>query len=274
VGSGYPSIPSLPTLSAPPIPVETREIEKFIARADTNAPKEVNGVPLVIYRTLNTTKVPIGMYNAIHETAKLLPEFEHRFFTDEDCEKFIEENFKPDVLKAFKSLKPGAFRADLWRYCILYKRGGVYTDAKVIFKQNPIPIMKEYPVCYMQDIPGGKKLCNTAHPGIWNGLMWTPPGNRVLMSAIEEIVESCNAKRYGFNSLDITGPCMLGRQIANLAGPDIITNSPFVHKSPKTYHYKDTVLAIEYPKYRDEKSAFQKESYGPMWDRRDIFNDF
>ncbi len=281
VGAGFPPLPPihtrLPSAGAPPrpsAPVQTREIEKFIPKKDTNAPKEVNGVPLIIYRTLNTTKVPIGMYNAIHETANFLPEFDHHFYTDEDCLNFIEENFPTDVVKAFKCLKPGAFRADLWRYCILYKLGGVYTDAKIVFKLNPIGVMKEYPVCYLQDTPGGQKMCDTKHPGIWNGIMWTPPNNKVLLATIEEIVENCKSKRHGFNSLDITGPCVLGRQIAKLMGPDIITNSPFVHKSPKIYHYKDKILAIEYPKYRDEKSAFQKESYGPMWDRRDVFKDF
>jgi hypothetical protein len=34
------------------------------------------------------------------------------------------------VLNAFNSLVPGAFKADLWRYCILYINGGIYLDIK------------------------------------------------------------------------------------------------------------------------------------------------
>ena len=36
---------------------------------------------------------------------------------------------EPDVWEAFSALSPGAFKADLFRLCILHKRGGVYIDA-------------------------------------------------------------------------------------------------------------------------------------------------
>ena len=43
-------------------------------------------------------------------------------------EPFIEDNFEKDVLDSFDILKPGAYKADLFRYCILYKKGGIWSD--------------------------------------------------------------------------------------------------------------------------------------------------
>ena len=42
----------------------------------------------------------------------------------------------PGAAKAFETLRPGAFKADLWRYAILWGCGGIYVDSK-----TPSPIL-------------------------------------------------------------------------------------------------------------------------------------
>jgi len=54
----------------------------------------------------------------------------HYLFNDDACRDFLVRTFPPDVLYAYDLLIPSAFRADLWRYCILYMFGGVYMDIK------------------------------------------------------------------------------------------------------------------------------------------------
>ena len=51
-------------------------------------------------------------------------------YNDADCRAFIQSAFPPDVVAAYDRLIPTAFKADLWRYCVLYKFGGVYLDIK------------------------------------------------------------------------------------------------------------------------------------------------
>ena len=57
-------------------------------------------------------------------------EYDFRLIDDQGCEKFMEEHFSGEVADAYFSINPklGAARADLWRYCVLYKHGGVYLD--------------------------------------------------------------------------------------------------------------------------------------------------
>jgi hypothetical protein len=54
----------------------------------------------------------------------------HYLFNDDACRDFLSVTFPTDVVNAYDSLIPTAFKADLWRYCILYMFGGVYMDIK------------------------------------------------------------------------------------------------------------------------------------------------
>ena len=60
----------------------------------------------------------------------------HYLFHDVACREFIGREYPPDVLMAYDRLIPTAFKADLWRYCVLYKYGGVYLDAKLGWQEG------------------------------------------------------------------------------------------------------------------------------------------
>lgn len=50
-------------------------------------------------------------------------------FDDADIEAYVSKHYGgTDVERAFHRLKVGAARADLWRYLVLYREGGVYLD--------------------------------------------------------------------------------------------------------------------------------------------------
>ena len=60
--------------------------------------------------------------------------FEIKFFDDGQCRKSLVP-FGHAVLRKFDELS-GAHRADLWRYCMLFQHGGVYTDIKTVFTRQ------------------------------------------------------------------------------------------------------------------------------------------
>lgn len=70
------------------------------------------------------------------------------------CDKFIKDNFNFEVYTAYSKINPklGAMKADFWRYCILYKNGGVYLDAKIKLKKNLDLVIKPEYECIL-DIP-------------------------------------------------------------------------------------------------------------------------
>lgn len=76
---------------------------------------------------MKTNLVPIFMKSYADSWIDQNPEYEYRFHDDNDMIGFIKTDF-PDYLEGYKRLKYGASKADLWRYLIIYKYGGVYAD--------------------------------------------------------------------------------------------------------------------------------------------------
>ena len=101
-------------------------------------------IPKVIMQTNNVLIKNTKHYNSICSILEFNPEYEYIFFDDKRCRKFLCDNFKMnillpynenddiDVVKAFDYIIPGAIKADFFRYCYLYIKGGIYLDHKII----------------------------------------------------------------------------------------------------------------------------------------------
>ena len=84
-----------------------------------------NKVPLNIFQA-GINKNEISNYQLI----LINPEFNYFFFDENDCLSFIKNNYSYDIYKAYISLIPIDYKFDLWKYCILYKYGGIYIHDK------------------------------------------------------------------------------------------------------------------------------------------------
>jgi mannosyltransferase OCH1-like enzyme len=62
--------------------------------------------------------------------------WEYKFYDDDSSRVVLKTHFPPEVLQAYDALKPGAFKADLFRYCVLLIYGGVYADMDVLLEAN------------------------------------------------------------------------------------------------------------------------------------------
>ena len=60
----------------------------------------------------------------------------YQFYDDAAAAKFLSLHFPPEVREAYDAIIPGAFKADLFRYCVLLIRGGVYADMDVMLESN------------------------------------------------------------------------------------------------------------------------------------------
>jgi mannosyltransferase OCH1-like enzyme len=241
----------------------------FIEKINKKAPSHISGVPLIIYRSWITNEITNEMKKTIDKTIQMTPEFDNYFYSDVDCDNFIKDNFEPNVLNAFRSLKPGAFKSDLWRYCILYKKGGVYIDIKLELHIPLINIIKDYPVIMLKDNPKFMEK----RP-IWNGIMSSPPNNKIFIDCIESIVLSCKNKDYKRDLLDITGPSLLGQIFTKHHGNDNYDGLPFIFETQEVpITYKNVPMASQYKEYRKDQNKFQKTPhYSEMYNKRDIFD--
>lgn len=167
------------------------------------------------------------------------PEFDYLFFDDDAAGGFIEENFPAEVLHAFDSLVPGAFRADLWRYCYLVENGGVYVDIRMeplLALRTILDLSASHPPSFVS----ARDMPKKAGDGfIYNAFIAATPGHPFLVAALERALDSISRKDYGRHYLDITGPGCLGAAInSQLERP---FDSPFGlgdHESEKFGPYR------------------------------------
>ena len=170
----------------------------------------------------------------------------HYLFHDEACSEFIAREYPPDVLMAYDSLIPTAFKADLWRYCVLYKYGGVYLDAKLCWQEGGASggtiTLRSIVNRFFGSGRGsggggglraggdvfvlerdGVGLWPLGRFGVHNAFMIVKPKNPILLECIYRIVSAAKNQLYARGGLDddfscgwmtrplfVTGPGLLG----------------------------------------------------------------
>lgn len=88
-------------------------------------------IPKIIHQTYFKKELSPEIKLNIEKLKEANPDWEFRFYDDNDIEAYIKNNF-PEILNIYNKIntKYGAARADLFRYLVVYKDGGVYLDIK------------------------------------------------------------------------------------------------------------------------------------------------
>lgn len=94
-----------------------------------------NEIPRVIHQIFFTSSpqpLPAQIQENVAKIRRLNPDWSHRLYDLPAMVDFIRQHYDPRVLECFLRIDPayGAARADLFRYLLLYKSGGVYLDIK------------------------------------------------------------------------------------------------------------------------------------------------
>jgi len=224
-------------------------------------------IPLKIYQTWRTKDLPEKMRENVERLKSQNPDFEYHLFDDEDCRKFIQDNFEEDVLKAYDKIIPGAYKADLWRYCILYINGGIYLDIKYsnVDDFNLIELTdKEYFVPDLKDSGGG----------VYNAFMICEPGNKVLREAISRVVKNVKEEYYGETIFHPTGPILLKSCFSRNDIDNMNNNGLKIcrYKENTSICLHDKPIMIVYDEYyKTDVNKNGQPSYYKLWEERKIY---
>jgi mannosyltransferase OCH1-like enzyme len=269
----------------------------------TKETENTTDVPFILYQTWHSKKLPPKMAECVDKLTKQNPEFEHRLFDDADCRAFIKGNYDSDVLEAYDRLVPGAYKADLWRYCVLYKTGGVYLDIK--FQCEPGFSLMEFTKdseTFVLDRPYGdlsmpvevnlailnapdfydqlpkytEGAWKNRQVGLYNAVMATAPGNPVLQECIQQIVENVRNEDYGFGCLYPTGPGLLGEKYFGKSYETRVKKVRFFNSMAGNYILsKDRKVLSHYPQYRQEQTLYSGKGpvfyYSDLWYHRKVY---
>lgn len=175
----------------------TRHVEKYTKK-----------IPYVLYKTgpFKKDNIPEDISNAMNISKKNL-KAQIVYFDNEQSRDFIKNNFDDEVLNAYDSLIPSAYKADLWRYCIIYKNGGIYSDLSQTILQEFDVNENDCDILFALDRQMNKKIKTP----IQISFIAAKPKNEFFRYLIRKVVENVNNKYIPDSSLEITGPAFAGK---------------------------------------------------------------
>lgn len=178
----------------------------LMIHADVDPTRTTTAIPKILYQTWKTSNLGSGMQTLVDSWLKHNPQFRHMLYDDSMCEDFIKNNYSAEVLGAYKIISPGAFRADFWRYLVLYKTGGVYADIDTMCYSSILNFLQPgidfvVPI----DIP--------RNYGLFNAFIACTPNHPILKLCIDMIVKNTLQRRQFRYKLDYTGPGLLGKAV-------------------------------------------------------------
>ena len=186
------------------------------------------------------------------------PHYAYALFDDNDCEEFIKNNFEENVFKAYSRIIPGAFKADLWRYCVLYIYGGVYVDIDTLCLGNIDDFLNE-DLEFMTPIDLNNNP-NLGQYNLFNCFIASIPRHPILMDCIKRIIFNVENNIVPFSNLDFTGPGILGKATNIYLGN--YENDSFIGKEGECNNIKLLKFeqGIEYVKDEHENILFQNKN--------------
>ena len=134
------------------------------------------------------------------------PGYTYIFYDNNDCELFIKQFFPVHVLTAWKTLIPGAFKSDIFRYCVLHHLGGFYVDFDTIC------------VTSLDNLYNKKTIFTSArepnlYNHLWNAFIGIEKSNPITNIAINMSCLNVLKKIKNIDTLSLTGPGILGKAL-------------------------------------------------------------
>lgn len=203
-------------------------------------------IPKIIHQTYKTKNLPQEIQEVVDKVKDMNPDYEYRFYDDNDCVNFIMQNYQDDSLEMYLRINPnyGSARADFFRYLLMYKVGGVYLDIKSVTTKplnQSVTFNDEYVLTHWY--PGTPWIDELNYPlgEFQNWHIVCVPNHPFLKKTIELVKE--NIRNYDGETgkksvLRNTGPFVYSKAILSLIGEfdtDTI-NTPIKHlKTPEEY---------------------------------------
>ena len=246
-----------------------------------------NTIPKVIYRTgpFNLDELPNEILKLYNDSLSNNVEYSLFYFNDVDCQTFISDFYGADILKTYNNLIPSAFKADLFRYLILYKFGGVWMDFSMSLNIPLNEIIYNYKQIYVRD------RIHLLHHGwqknvsIYQGFLCTIKNTKVLKLAIDKSLKNIRQKNLTPSCLAVTGPILLGTiyrelEIDGTKGAETmkigkINDDIYVYQFE--YEHDNVILdngkqiiTIKHPTHH--KLLYKnKDHYGELWNQQKVF---
>jgi len=183
-------------------------------------------IPKIIFQTgSNIYFKNILHYNSIMTFIDLNPEYTYSYLNDKESRRFLRYNFSDEINNSYDILVPGAFKADLLRYCLLYLIGGCYFDCKQILKIS---------ICNFLEKKKTLVICNDViDNALLNAIIFSTKKNSIIEKTIKDCVYNIDNK-IGATALEVTGPIFFYKSIKKFINNDNLLLQNY--RPPNDFH--------------------------------------
>jgi alpha 1,6-mannosyltransferase len=189
------------------------------------------------HKSLNYVKSKPKILNAMKSWVKFSNEFNYYFYSNKMCDKFMRENFDERIYKAYSMLPMGVMKADLWRYCIIYKYGGIYSDIDTICKVNPNIFISDSQIIVSPEIN-----CPYFCQWTFSGAAGSPILKTVIDLSVERILTTSIKGEHIIHYL--TGPALFTDGIEKYLKENSL---PVFDKKNDYFNYPSTSMRVFNP---------------------------
>jgi mannosyltransferase OCH1-like enzyme len=234
----------------------------YINKFTSNDPK----INMVLFQTFWTRDLPPGLQFASYTLNMFYPLFNKILYTDKECIELLNNNFDENVLIAFNRLRPGAYKADLFRYCALYVHGGIYADIKLVQKYSILNLITSSTDLILTE--------DRIPLDIYNGFIGSAKGHPFMKYVIDKCIDNISNNYYGETDLAITGPKMLGEAWREWSKENNATvlwfkmeeDGMHLTNNGRTYIFKNV------SNYGENVYNYRTH-YSTMWATKNVYND-
>ena len=182
-------------------------------------------IPPFIHQTFHSEPWPDEIRANIDKIKRLNPTWSHRFYDYEARRVFIKKHYGDRVLALYDSVNVeyGAARADLFRYLLMYKEGGVYLDMKSSTDRSLSEVIRSDDVYLLSNWQHGpddpfkgwgqhSEVTNLRYGELQQWFIAAAPGHPFLKQVIERVLRNISVYMYSLHSYGsyavfrVTGP--------------------------------------------------------------------
>jgi inositol phosphorylceramide mannosyltransferase catalytic subunit len=197
-------------------------------------------IPKLIHQTARTPDLPEKLRVYQRKVQELHPDWAYKLWTDEDNLALMRDEL-PEYLDTYTRLPKNIMRADMIRYAILYRRGGLYldTDYEVLKPFDLAQYDCVLPVETEGEFGEGSRICNA--------FLASAPGHPFFKMVLDELRANppLNIPQGdgGTSVLTTTGPHFISdvlrrlpnRDALNIALPRKALFNPPTPTNPRQY---------------------------------------
>lgn len=208
-----------------------------------NKPCIKNVIPKRIFQTWESKSLTCCLKTLTQSVQCNNPDYEYHFYDNNNRRYFIQKYFDNNVLTAYDRIIPGGFKADLWRYCVLYQYGGIYCDIDMVC-MNTFDSLLDNHIEFFAPIDLNNNPQDGGKHNLVNAFIGTIPKHPIMKICIDMVVDNVLNNTWTKGSkypLEFSGPGLLGNAVNTFLKRDI--RNPFlIQENPILYDKKILLL--------------------------------